>query len=389
MSPRNELTGSDADVFAAPGYGRGPGAARSAESNERSAFERSAPEPATLGIEAIRVTSPIAGVQVANVLPDSKLRSAGIRAGDVLISMKGRRVLSVDDLAALLGESSPGDRVRVQVVRGRTAYDAVVTLGGTMVGQSNDGPSRQDAMAGTDRGGATDTRSLQNDLPGSDARNLQRQNVTGFSNVAGDDMLNAGVTFDDSRSRSRGLEVAAIKAGSLSQGAGIQEGDRVVSVDGRMLRDRSDWNSAIQKVAAGRSATVQLVRDDQLIEIVLSQKTSPLGEIARQERDAIQKQTERKSGSVVGGLGSMLGGLFGGSSSSAPESNSNVPKEEGLKEKTARSGPAPRSETGNDLGQDAPTESRSPDPSEADELAFGDDEPIAAEIFNAPPERDL
>jgi putative serine protease PepD len=57
------------------------------------------------------------GVDVVNVTGGSSADGAGIRTGDVIVSVDGHKVLTVDDIAAQLTKHKVGDRIEVTIQR--------------------------------------------------------------------------------------------------------------------------------------------------------------------------------------------------------------------------------------------------------------------------------
>jgi S1-C subfamily serine protease len=102
-------------------------------------------ERAWLGILGTSVTPELArerglavsrGVLVVEVVPDGPADRGGLRGdaangapGDVIVSLNGRPVDTMEDLLNLLAEREPGERVRLRVVRGGTALDLDLVLG--------------------------------------------------------------------------------------------------------------------------------------------------------------------------------------------------------------------------------------------------------------------
>ncbi len=87
-----------------------------------------------LGIEGTTTNAPVRGVTVTLVSPGSAAARAGVRAGDVIVSVAGRRVTSMAQLQGRLYFSPPGSRVRVGVVRSGRTLDVVPVLDGSQVG---------------------------------------------------------------------------------------------------------------------------------------------------------------------------------------------------------------------------------------------------------------
>lgn len=69
-----------------------------------------------------------AGLLVSSVEDDSPAAKAGIRVGDIIVSIDGKDVESSGDLRRGLREKKEGDTVRVEVLRGRARQTLVTTV---------------------------------------------------------------------------------------------------------------------------------------------------------------------------------------------------------------------------------------------------------------------
>jgi len=69
------------------------------------------------------------GALVAAVAPDSPAQQAGLQPGDVVVKFNGRPVGDSGELAAMVGESTPGAKVRFEVLRGGQRRTLAATLG--------------------------------------------------------------------------------------------------------------------------------------------------------------------------------------------------------------------------------------------------------------------
>jgi serine protease Do len=71
------------------------------------------------------------GALVTEVLKDSPAEEAGLKAGDVIISIDGEKVADADDVQELIEDYEPGDKVKIVVVRNRKEKSFSVEVGET------------------------------------------------------------------------------------------------------------------------------------------------------------------------------------------------------------------------------------------------------------------
>lgn len=68
------------------------------------------------------------GVLVESIADDSPAEKAGLRVGDVVISVDGKDVRSSGDVRRALREKKEGDSVRIEIVRGRAHQTLVASV---------------------------------------------------------------------------------------------------------------------------------------------------------------------------------------------------------------------------------------------------------------------
>ena len=69
-----------------------------------------------------------AGVMVESVQEDSPAEKAGIKVGDIVLSVDGKDVKSSSDLRAALSDKKEGESVRLEVLRGRSRQTIVANV---------------------------------------------------------------------------------------------------------------------------------------------------------------------------------------------------------------------------------------------------------------------
>jgi len=86
-------------------------------------------QPMTEDLKQAFGTDGQSGVLVSRVIEGSAAGTAGIAAGDVIVSLGGDSISSVKQLYRLVGEKAPGDRVDLTFVRDREQQVVPVELG--------------------------------------------------------------------------------------------------------------------------------------------------------------------------------------------------------------------------------------------------------------------
>ncbi|TWT68876.1 PDZ domain-containing protein [Crateriforma conspicua] len=358
ISPRNDGGGNSADsnVFEAP------------ISETDSADNRgnaSGKSPGRLGVEALAVTRPVRGVRIHRILPGSNLRQSGLAEGDILVQFNNRSVTDVDELAVALRSTSPGEDARVRIVRGYTAYDATIRL----VGQRSPSP---EAVAATGNAGDEDATTPPPRLP-------QRIDESAWKSAVG---LTGSSSVD-----AVGFEIESVTPGGVAAGSGLRAGDRIVSVDGMAWRDQA-VAATLASVDRSNPVVVQVIRDNRLIERRLAAAGNPDGNgnsrgsdvkdkvAAAQRVESDAAEASDSASTMISGLGSVLGGMFGGSSQSSESKTTPKPP------------PSASTESPVPVAGDAVEELPAP-AGQSDTMDFGDDEPIDSDTFDFPPEREL
>ncbi|HEY0166653.1 MAG TPA: trypsin-like peptidase domain-containing protein [Jatrophihabitans sp.] len=89
---------------------------------------------AVLGVEVggnQSTTQSQSGVPLRAVSPSGAASKVGLKVGDIITSVDGRRVTTADSLIAAIRNHAPGERVKITYVRAGKAAEVEVTLGST------------------------------------------------------------------------------------------------------------------------------------------------------------------------------------------------------------------------------------------------------------------
>jgi serine protease Do len=165
------------------------------------------------------------GAVVSQVEPDSPGAKAGLKVGDVITAMNGRTVSDPGELQVEVGQSKPGTKVDLTVMRDGKTTQVPVTL---------------EAMGARDKG--TETASAENGKPRwgiglADVTPEIRQQVNAPNDV-------------------NGAVVEKVVPGSSADDAGLQQGDIITEVNRHPVRSAADVKRELANTAEGKDALV-------------------------------------------------------------------------------------------------------------------------------------
>lgn len=171
-----------------------------------------------------------AGVIVASVAPDGPAASAGVVRGDILLAINDQSVDRTSDVGRILRELQPGAEVELSVLHGDDLLTHTATL---------------------------DERRGQAHLGLSPCCG-QRETI--FEHLPLEGLQDMGSVIID------------VIPDSPADEAGLQQGDRVLSVDGEELGPESDLADALRAYAPGDSVTLEVQRrgEDEPISVTVN-----------------------------------------------------------------------------------------------------------------------
>ncbi|WP_110650024.1 DegQ family serine endoprotease [Salinicola peritrichatus] len=181
------------------------------------------------------------GALVSDVTDDSPAKKAGLKAGDVILSVNGEAIDDSTTLPRLIGRVSPGDDVKLKVMRDGDQRNIDVTVG--------DWPEEMTADGSSSTGKATDDQAKLG-IAISDLNDQQKQQLD----------IDSGVL------------VRRVDPRGAAAAAGIQPGDVIVSFDQKPVDNADQLIEAVKQVDEDRAVPVRIVRDGNSLFVALRLK---------------------------------------------------------------------------------------------------------------------
>ncbi|MDG2220985.1 MAG: PDZ domain-containing protein [Rubripirellula sp.] len=269
------------------------------------------PNPPSLGIQVLPTESGPPGLVVVSIENHSLADDAGLRINDIIIAMDGMLTFTPSIVAEQLQKKSLGDRTRLRFIRAGKSQEIEVALVKPRSSKAADllpapaPASTLPAPASTLPVPASTLPAPASTLPAPASTLPVPASVAGTWNLE-----NIGIELTESANL-RGMVVKQIKPGSPAEVAGMLQGDRIVALDGRLVSSRDALLRELSVVDFDETLSLKLVRNRTLVIADLAANGVPVT-MAEPVSDGGAKET-----SPLGGIGSMLGGFFGGSAGTA------------------------------------------------------------------------
>ncbi len=166
------------------------------------------------------------GAVISEVQPDSPGARAGLKVGDVIVGLDGKKVAGAGELQAQVSEMRPGTKVTLDVLRDGKSMNVPVTL--------------------EELGSKDKTEELN-----ASADNGKPRWGVGIADLTSDvrEQLQAPSTL-------KGAVIQRVQPGSPAEEAGLQPGDVIQSVDRKPTPTAADVQKALSSVPKGQDAMV-------------------------------------------------------------------------------------------------------------------------------------
>jgi serine protease Do len=171
----------------------------------------------------------VKGALVAEALPNEPAAKAGLRAGDVVVSINGQPIPDSHTLLRVVAKQTPGDKVNVEVIRQGQTRSFTVTLGAR------------------------------------DPARLAQRDVPAIPN--GDTALGMSLRPLDEREarakglpRPQGLLVTSVQAASAAARGGVRPGDVILEANQQPVNSMAEFQAILRGDAAKKGVVLLLVR---------------------------------------------------------------------------------------------------------------------------------
>lgn len=180
------------------------------------------------------------GIVVDSVQPDSPADHAGLKRGDVILSVNGQSVRSGDELVAIVSETDIGKKLRVEYLREGKHGNADVEVAdrNQIIGETRGGTEGgRGSEAGPESGG----------ILGMGVKNLtpdQAQELTTQLHLES----------------KQGVLVGDVQGGGFASDLGVERGDVILSINRHTVASVDDYNKLQGQLKSGADVVLLLAR---------------------------------------------------------------------------------------------------------------------------------
>jgi len=173
------------------------------------------------------------GVLISSVQPAGPGDKAGLKAGDIIVSIDGRQIKDGDDLVNDIAVRKPGSTAKLGYLRSGKEASTTVTIG-----------DRSKVFVAT-QAADNDNNPSPDQQPGSETK--------------------LGLTVEDvpaqvaSKMGIHGVIIKSVKPGSFADEIGVQQGGVIISVNRQKVSSLTEFRSAISGLKSGQDVVFELI----------------------------------------------------------------------------------------------------------------------------------
>ena len=173
------------------------------------------------------------GVLISHVQPGGPGDKAGLKAGDIIVTIDGRQIKDGDDLVNDIAVRKPGSTAKLGYLRNGATETASVTIGDRSKVFANNLVAENDDNQGPDQQSGSETKLglAVDDIPASVA----------------------------SKTGIHGVIVKDVKPGSFADEIGVAQGQVIVSVNKQKVTNLTDFRAAISGLKSGQDVVFEII----------------------------------------------------------------------------------------------------------------------------------
>jgi len=200
------------------------------------------------------------GVLISNLAGGGPAEQAGLKRGDLVLSLDGRKMESENEFRQFLNEKKPGDVIQVKMMRKGRERSIKVTLG-----------DRSDFEAAVSPMPAVPSQPPWRD-PQTPKALTPAYPTEGFLGITASDLT---IRQKERHKIEEGACVEEITEESPAEKAGLKAGDIVTAFDGKPVVDADDLYQKIRTSKPGREVPIEILRrgERQTVNITLADRS--------------------------------------------------------------------------------------------------------------------
>jgi len=173
------------------------------------------------------------GVLISHVQPGGPGDKAGLKAGDIIVTIDGRQIKDGDDLVNDIAVRKPGSAAKLGYLRNGNTETATVTIGDRSKVFANSVVAENDDNQGPDQPSGSETKLglAVDEIPAS---------VAGKTGI-------------------HGVIVKEVKPGSFADEIGVAQGAVIVSVNKQKVTNLTDFRAVISGLKSGQDVVFEII----------------------------------------------------------------------------------------------------------------------------------
>jgi len=229
------------------------------------------------------------GVEVTMVDQDAPAGKAGLKEQDVILTLNGADVQSVEQLRRMIRETPPGRVVALGLSRGGQPITIKVELADRKKNHSyNFGP---------------DGKQFKFNMPMMPAMPMMPDMDMPVSIVVVHSSARSGLMVENltpqlgdffGAKNGQGVLVRSVEKGSRADKAGFRAGDVIVKINGEPIRDSGDFTHALRS-RKDNTASLSVIRDKKEQTITISLPERKQSDLFRESREMVMPEIDAKT----------------------------------------------------------------------------------------------